>query len=402
MSLSAPVLYIAGNRIQTGKGDPRPALAGLTLKWGTDSQHETAPAATLSGQMLIRGALPAYLNVGSSVGLIDPVSSRCLFAGTMEPLTAAPDTSIEGAYRVSFTAASPKAELEKHRVLDFDWTHDEPAAVRRGRLAAAMPRGWTLDGVAGWDWINQGRQIYQSVEWITLAERYAAGYLQRLHDTSTYVPGAGLRKRITISRERPRTATMPGPAPRLSSWLEYGGNAASTGIAVLHPSAVHRDIMWEKTPADVITDVQVTSWGAAFPGNGAEGSDSTEFEYPMSFAGVDNSRLQDLYGYRQLRVETALSVYSQSASKAAARNIAEFWLDTETGWRPTTLAVPDSRKLAAAPLLNLLAVDTRHMAAVAVPSAEAAPGRIFAFVLAGLATWTGHKWETDLTLGHTL
>lgn len=399
MSLGAPALYIAGNRIQTGKADPRPALAGLTLQWGTDSQYDTAPAATLSGQMLIRGALPAYLNVGSSVGLIDPVSSRCLFAGTMEPLTAVPDPAIKGAHRVSFTASSPKAELEKHRVLDFDWTHNEPATVRRNRLAAAMPRGWTLDGVAGWDWINQGRQVYQSEEWITLAERYAAGQLQRLHDTSTYVPGAGLRKRITISRERPRSATMPGAGPRAGTWIEYGGAAASTGIAVVHPSAVYRDINWEKTPEDVVTDVQVTTWGGAFPG---EGSDSHEFEYPMTFAGVDNSRLQDVYGYRQLRIETALSVYSTGASQEAVRNIAEFWLDTDTSWRPTTLRLPDSRKLADPPLLNLLAVDTRHMAAVAVPSAADVPGRIFAFVLAGSATWTGHKWDTDLTLGHTL
>lgn len=400
MSLGAPVLYIDNRQIQTRKDDPRPALAGLKIDWGSDDAQDTAPAAKLSGQMLIRGAMPAWLDVGAPVGLIDPASSRCLFAGTLEPLTAAPDPSVPDAYRVSFTASSPKAELEKHNVLDIDWPFDEPAANRRNRLASAMPRGWTLDGAAGWTWIPQGRQKYQSVPWLELANRYAAGQLLRIHDTSTYVPGAGLRKRITISRERPKSATMPGGNPKRGSWLEYGGTAASTGIAILPPAAIDRpNLKWEKTPADVVTDVQITTSGGAYPS--PADSDSSDFEFWMSVY-TDNSAMQDAYGYRQLRVETALAPSTPSTIKEAIRLLLERWLDTKTPWRPTTLALPNSNWLDDAPLLNLLAVDTRHMAAVAVPAATAAPGRIFAFVLAGTATWTGKKWETELTLGRTL
>lgn len=395
MSLGQPDLYIAGRKMQTLKTDPLPALAGLTISWGSEEQFDMAPASTLSGQLLIRGAMPAYLDVGAPVGLVDPVSSRTLFAGTLEPLSAAPEERIAGAHRLSFTAASPKAELEKHRVLDFDWPHDEPATARRQRLAAAMPRGWTLNGAAGWNWINQGRQLYQSVEWITLAERYARSYYQRLHDTSTYVPGAGLQKRLTITNDRPRAVAFGPPEPgALGVWQQAEG---TSGVAVLPASAVHRDIEWKKTPADVITDVQITTTGGAYP----QGDESDEFEYWMSVY-VNNDTLQDRYGYRQQRVETALSSYNANAVAQAVRLLVGYWLNTATDWRPTTLTLPDSRKLATAPLLNLLAVDTRHMAIVRVPGAVNYLAGISAFALAGSATWTGTKWTTDLTLGRKL
>ena len=74
-----------------------------------------------------------------------------------------------------------------------------------------------------------------------------------------------------------------------------------------------------------------------------------------------------------------------------------------TKWRPSDLHLPDSRLIDSAPLLNMLAVDTRGTAAIAVPAATTlAPGRIQSFVMAGSATWTGTKWTIDLTLGRTL
>lgn len=396
MSLGAPDLYIAGQKMQTHKADPRPALAGLKITWGTDAEFEMAPAATLSGQLMVRGPVPDFLNVGAPVGLVDPITSRCLFAGTLEPLSASPDPSVAGAMRISWTATSPRAELEKARVLDFDWPNNETAAGRRSRLAASIPRGWTLAGAAGWNWLGQGRQKYQSTEWITLAERYARTYLQRFHDTSTYVPGAGLQKRLTFTDERPKRPALPAPNPGPSgTWTALPGGS---GVAVLPAGAVARDITWEKTPADVVTDVQVTTYGGAVLGDDEE---SGEFEYWMAVY-VDNGALQDRFGHRAQRVETAMSSANPTATAEAIRAIAGYWLNTETGWRPTVLTIPDSGKLDAAPLLNLLAVDSRHLAAVMVPQTAAAMAPVRAFVLAGSATWTGAKWSADLTLGRTL
>lgn len=383
--------------MQTGKGDPRPALAGLKISWGNDEDYELAPASTLSGQLLVRGSIPAFLNVGAAVGLVDPATSRCLFAGSLEPLTAVPDPNIDGAWRVSFTAASPQAELEKARVLDMDWPHDEPATGRRTRLASAMPRGWTLSGSAGWNWIHTGHQKYQSVGYLTLLDRYVRGYLQRYSDTSAYVPGTGLVKRLTITNERPQSATFPAPDPTATrgNWRSLSG---ATGVAVIPASAVDRDMVWEKTPADVITDVQVTTFGGFYV---EEDGESGEFEYLMS-AYVDNSALQARYGQRSRRVETSLSPYNPTATAEAIRHIVSHWLNTDTAWRPTTLSLPDSRVLNTNVLANLLAVDTRHMAAVQVYDTAPNMPTIGAFVLGGDATWTGKKWETQLTLGRTL
>lgn len=394
-ALTRPDLYIAGRKMQTAKTDPMPALAGLNITWGTDTRFDFDPPATCSGQLLVTGAIPSYLDVGAPVGVVDPLTARTLFAGTLEPLTARNDASIHGARRISWTAASPRAELEKHRVLDIDWPHDEPQDARRWKLAAAMPRGWDFGGTAGWTWINQGRQLYQSVPWMDLAARYARSYRQRLNDTSYYVPGAGLKKRLTITDERPPKQNPPyvnpGPAGVWQPLTEYAG------FAVLPPSVVGRDVEWEKTPDDVITDIQVTTTGGAFP----QSDESAEFEYWMSVY-VNNSALQDAYGYRQLRVETALSSKVPASTAEAIRLISNFWLNTATDWRPTVLPLPDSRLIAKEPLLNLLAVDTRHRAGVRVSGIPGGIDEIRAPVLAGSTTWTGHKWDTTLTLGMKL
>lgn len=398
MSLGRPDLYIAGQLMQTGKADTRPALAGASFRWGNDSRLDQDPPATLSAQILIIGAMPDFLNVGAAVGLNDPETARCLFAGTIQTLKAAPDDRRADALRVTFTAASPLAELIKHPVFDFDWPNNEIASTRFVRLATSMPRGWALTGQQGLGWVHQGRQKYQSIEWIKLAERFANSYTYRYHDTSYHTPGSGVFKRITFTPERPKTITEATIDPGTDGvwWQGTGMPGSSTGMAVLPASVVHRGIEWEKTPDDTVTDVKVTSWGAAT----AE-PESGEYDYDMNRL-VNNQALQDAYGFRQITIETALSAYNGPAVDARVAEIANYWLEADTEWRPTGLQLPDSRKVDTAAQLNLLAVDTRHMASISVPDAAAAPGRIRSFVIAGAATWTGKKWITDLTLGRTL
>lgn len=400
MSLGRPDLYIGNRLMQTAKGDPIPALAGLALSWGTDNALDMAPAATLSGQLLVKGAMPDFLDVGAPVGLIDPSSSRCLFAGTLQPLKAARDPQISTAHRVSFTATAPVAELEKHNLIDLDWTTEDTSSQRRGRLQAAMPRGWALDGAAGWDYLQHGHQRYQSVALLDLLSRYVRGSRQRFADTSAYVPGAGLRKRLTITEERLKTAVMPTNKPdeMEGMWLTDTPYSAS-GTAILPAGAVSNAIEWEKTPADLVTGVQATTWGKALIGSAAE-DDSSEHEWPLDWV-TDTSALRASYGSSIVRIETMLSPQNLAATREALGYIIAHWIETKTGWRPTTLTVPDSRRIGRAPLLNLLAVDTRATAGVSVPQAAGLPAPIRAFVLGGTATWTGKQWTTDLTLGRT-
>jgi len=402
MSLGQPDLYIGGQLMQTLKTDPRPALAGLRLGWGNDSRLEMDPPSKLSGQLLIKGEMPAFLEVGAPVGLIDPVSARCLFAGTLGPLTASPDDSVRGALRVGFTAASPLSELQKHRAVNVAYDANTAASIRFNTLASEMPRGWALTGSTGGA-VAQTKQQYKAIEWITLAERFCRSYLYRYHDTSYYTPGAGLFKRLTFSPERGKALSGSLPAAgEAGIWTGTGAPAGASGVAVLPAAGVRTAIDWEKSPEDMITDVQLATFNAT---EADADRDSTRFEVWMQSPPVyaDNTALQDAYGYRQVEIETSLSAMDLSAFGAQARAIISYWLDTVNKWRPTGLQLPDSRRLDTAPLLNLLAVDTRGTAALAVPAAtDLAPGLIRSFVMAGSATWTGKKWITDITLGRTL
>lgn len=399
ISLGQPDLYIAGRLMQTHPKDPQPALAGLRIDWGTDSMLDLDPASTLSGQLLIKGKLPEYLHVGTPVGVVDPSTSRTLFAGTLQPLRAVAEPAVAGAMRVSFTAASPFTELEKHTALDVDFPQDESAAGRLRRVMEYLPAGWLVESEPGLDWILQGQQRYQSIDWLTLAGRYARGNLQRISDASTYVPGVGLRKRISITAERPRSAVLPAAVPGEGGIWSPSTTGRISGTAILPSDVVSADIEWEKTPADVVTAVQVTTWGMWLVGTHAE-DDSFEHEWPVTFGGLDTSAAVAEYGLQQARIETSLSAQNVNATKAAVKMIQENWLDTRTAWRPTTLRLPDSRKIAKTPLLNLLACSSRAKAGLHVPGVtDSLPAPIRAYVLAGSATWTGTHWTTDLTLG---
>jgi len=408
MSLGQPDLYIGGQLMQTEKADPRPALAGLRIGWGNDSRLDMDPPSTLAGQFLIRGAMPSWLEVGAPVGLVDPVSARCLFAGNLAPLRAAADESVRDALRVQFTATSPLAELIKHKVSPVVFDNNTPSATRFNSLAVRMPRGWELTGSTGYNWVNQTKQQYQSKEWLTLAERFCRSYMYRYHDTSYYTPGAGLFKRLTFSPDRGKTmpeAYIEDPIEpgALGVWHTFNSirPAGASGLATLPNAAVRTGVEWEKTPEDMITDVLLTSYNGFEPD---PDKDSTEWDFPMDQAPVsyDNSALQDAYGIRQAKIETSLTAYNSAAWAEIAATLVDYWLDVDNKWRPTGLQLPDSRVLGTDPLLNLLAVDTRGAAAVAVPDADLAPGLIRSFVMAGQATWTGKKWITDLTLGRTL
>lgn len=395
MTLGQPDLYIAGRKLAAGSSAAVTALAGLKIRWGTDNPVDMPPASTLSGQLLVRGTIPPYLDVGADVGLVDPATSRCLFAGKLQPLTARRDEQLSEGMRIGFTAASPVAELEKHNMIDLYWAGEgENSAARLPRLRAAMPRGWSLaGGENGATWTMHGTQKYQSVRLLDLLTRYVRGNNQRYADTSVYVPGAGLQKRLTITGER-ATRELPRDDPGVwGQWLwEHS-------TAVLPASAVSDQIDWEKTPDDLVTGVQVTTWGKWLI-NPGEDDESAEWEWPLDWAG-DNSAAREAQGISTVRIETMLSPQYRDSTLGAVQQIGRQWLNSATGWRPTSLELPDSRRIGTQTLVNLLAVDTRSTVAITVPQAAGLPAAIRAYVLAGTAEWTGRQWITNLTLGRT-
>lgn len=402
MSLGKPNLYLGGTLIAGGTTGAQAALAGISIKWGDASRIEFAPPATLSGSVLIlSGAMPSWAN-GTQVGLVDPVSGRCLFAGHISSLSAAYDTSIKSAVRVSFTATSPLADLKNHSLYEFEWTWGDQAH-RFNQLSTSIARGWALTGYNGslFNWITAGRLKFQSKNWLELCELYCRSIRARYHDTSAYVPGSGFVKRLTLTDEREKTAPNPPGAGIIDGeWYTGSKPTNATGIASLPSQIIDRGIEWEKNPDDTITDLKLSTFGIR--GTAADdGSFSTD--YWMSAYGYNNQAMQDLYGFRQLSLETDLDTGASASAVAGwIEQLAMYWLDADTKWRPQAITIPNGNKVKTAAMLNLLAVDTRHMACVYVPPGpDLMPGKIHAYVNAGEASWDGKKWTATLTLGRT-
>lgn len=399
MSLGKPNLYLAGALIAGDKAADVTTLAGLTINWGEESRVDFAGPATMTAEILVRAAaMPAWSN-GTQVGVTDPASGRCLFAGHVSNLVSAADEAVEGAQRITLTATSPLADLANHTVYDFDWAA-AGQSTRFNTLAGSMARGWIMAGYTGLTWIGAGRLKFQEKEWLTLCEWWCRSNIARYHDTSAYVPGSGLVKRLTITAEREKTTPVVPSPGTAGVWWTASKPAAATGVACLPANLIARGIEWEKNPEDTITDVKVTTYGAAVV---AADDDSKGFTYNMEAAGAVNHAMQDAYGFRQLSLDTDISSGNVTSLNAWLKdNLVPYWLDADTKWRPTAVELPNASLVATEPMLNLLAVDTRHMAILYVPAFPGInPAKIHAYVNKGRATWTGKKWTATLTLGRT-
>lgn len=400
MSLGQPDLYIAGALVAGNTTAAVTALAGATVNWGNDSRVDFAGPATLTIDVLVKsGAMPAWSN-GAQLGLVDPVTGRCIFAGHISNLTAAPDPALKTAVRITISATSPLADLKNHTIYDFDWAASTQASRFAG-LASTIARGWTMTGYTGLTWIGAGRIKFQEKNWLELTELWCRSNLGRYHDTSSYVPGAGFVKRLTITRERAKTAPAPVEPVGDGQWSGTGKAQGSDGLATLPTNVIGRDIEWEKNPEDTITDVKVATYGGAIV---AADADSKAFAYNMEAAGVNNQALQDAYGFRQVSFDTDIVTTGGGGATDAwlANDIVPFWLDVDSAWRPTGISIPDGNVVDQTALLSLMATDTRHMACVYVPAGPGInPGKIHSYVTRGRATWTGKKWTAELTLGRT-
>lgn len=406
MSLGQPDLHIGTTRMQDLAADSRPVLGGLTFKWGGDSYIEFEKPGTLSGEMLIKAQQDlSFLTAGQPVGLVDPASSQTLFAGRLETLSARPDEKIRSALRVAFTASDTTTELLNVKAFGIDWPMNDSGANRQAQIAAKLPPGWTMPGGTGYtsDW-GATWMKFNSIGFLELLDMYCRGHLARRHNTTLYTPGVGLSRRMTITPERQRIASHPFTlAGTAGVWDTTSGGkpTEATGLAVLPPGVVSRDVEWEKTPDDTITDVVLKGWAYPVAGEPEDESSSSTFE--MSYY-VNNSANISKYGHRQLELQTDLRYILNSQPQGA--QIINFWLDVDTKWRATQVTIPDSRVVDTAAFRQLISAHTRHMAVLAikgiaglVPTADA---MIHAYVIGGSATWTGKKWTAQLTLGRGL
>lgn len=416
MSVTAPNVYIGGVLMNSYAYSSVPMLGGLSFGWGNDSLVDFDSPKTLSAQLLIRTPSTLdFLAKGKPFGVLDPDTGNTLFAGRISTLTARPDSRKKDALLVSLTATDTLADLLPYRLESVYWVQPANSAgltgqARHNQLAGVMPPGWTLAGGTPHDsWTSAGPFRGAAVPLIELIDRHCRSVLGRRHITTTYVPSAGgLVPRLTITPERAKAAAVDRLAARSNGeWHSTSTAPASTGFLQLAGNHVSREIEWEKTPDDTITDVALRTPILEFEVNDA-GQVVTKEEmgswdiWVNSYLNVNNARLQAEYGLHQIQLDVDTHG-GDSRTNPHIGQIVNYWVDADTEWRPTSVLIPDSRRLPLATLRTLLNVTTRHNAYVTVdglPANNPAGGsKVRAYVIAGTATWTGKKWEITLTLG---
>jgi len=420
MTLAAPSVYIGTELMDAHALADMPVLAGLSFKWGNDDQIEFDGPGTMACELLLRTPNSTdFLAKGAPIGVM--VDGTTVWAGRITTLRAVSDNRKRDALLVSITAADTLADLEAYRTT-VDWytagdtAYTRDAAYRRGQLAAALPAGWTMDGPTPNGWTTARSQRWTQEPYLNLLDMHLRSTVARRHITTGYVPGAGLSRRLTIEPERSKAAAAETLTAN-PAWGMSTAAPANSGFVKLTGGMVDREIEWEKTPDDTITDVQLSSIGVEFgwneeaqavtPGDKSKASDTWDYR-PNNNGnpGIDFGALaamQDKYGYHQAEFDIdSIGGYPNSGDPHISL-IVNYWLDADAQWRPTGISVPDSRKLPDATALALLDVAKRYKAYATVdglPANNPAGGsRVRAYVIAGDAQWTGKKWRFNLTFG---
>lgn len=422
MSLGAPLVYIGGQLMNDFAFSKMPMLADLSFTWGTDSQVEFDDPATLSTQLLVREPSSlGFLVKGAVFGLIDPGSGETLFAGRISNLKAKRDKRKKKALLISISVADTQADLAGYRIESARWleraadgTLQVSSTRRREQLRSVLPAGWTIEGTTANDWHAARAQLLAAEPFLPVLDRHVRTVTGRRAFTSTYVPGRGLQPRVTITDERAKLSPVERLAARANGeWFRNPTTPAASAFVPLDAGAISAETEWEKTPDDTVTDVALTSWGSSLATNQDTGqlenqeTSSTEVWVTSYLHGdltpADLQRLQATHGYQQLQLDTDVFAGSPLTANPMIENMVGYWLETDTLWRPTSLLIPDSRRLADEKTLALLSVTRRYMAYVTVSRLQentpAGGSRVRGFVLGGTATWTGKKWQIELTLG---
>lgn len=409
MTLATPSVYIGTRLMDALAVDDMPVLAGMKFDWGNEDQVDFDKPGTLSCRLLIRTpATTDFLTKGQPLGI--KIGTATVWAGRITQLTARPSKSKRDALEVSITAADTLADLEQYRVKVF-WPADNAstitAATRRGQLAAAMPAGWELqnNGAGGLDWTTARGQRWTAEPFLPIVDMHCRSTLNRRHVTSQYDPVAGLVPRLTLTAERAKSASADTLATKADgTWYMTTTAPANTGVVALAAGMVSRDVVWEKTPDDTVTDVQLKSFGISYAGPGVISEDDSNGDYNIwvnDYTGVNNAAMQAAYGFHQ--VEFDVDTLGGSNASPHVGNIVNYWVDADAQWRPTGIEVPDSRKLPDATALAILDVAKRYKAYATVdglPQNNPAGGsRVRAYIIAGDAEWTGKKWRFNLTFG---
>lgn len=419
MTLAAPHVYIGRQRMNDYALSDTPMLAGLSFDWGTDSQVDFEDPGTLSAEMLVREPSTLdFLTKGAEFGVVDPGSGETYFAGRITTLRAKNHPKKKGALVISITAADTLADLNGYRVEKMHWGNPDgtigayktTAARRREQLRSALPAGWTLEGTTAHDWTVTREQRLEAHSYIPFLDRHLRSVIGRRHTTSRYLPGSGLAPRITVTSERAKAS----PSERLAAhanghWYMSTTAPANSGFAALPAGAVGNDIEWEKTPDDTITDVALSSWGIQYdndPETGQLNTRPSAATYDLwvgSQPGVNMGPLQRAHGFHSVSFDVDTLGGPPGGGSPHIANIANYWLDADTLWRPTSVIIPDSRRLSDSVALNLLSATRRHQAYATIdglPANNPAGGsRVRGYIIAGSAEWTGKKWVVELTLG---
>lgn len=422
MAITAPHLYIGGVRMADHALADRPVLSGLSFVWGTDSIFEYAGAGTLSAVMLIRspGDL-SFLAKGAEVGLIDS-SGATLFTGRITELSAEADEQVKTALRVAITAADTTAELESYDVGPISWGYTGHTGgssnTRLAQIRAAAPAGWSLVGTARTPEHTNSAIVFTRKSWLWLLDLTLRGQRMRRHNTSTFTPGAGISRQLSILPERQRTAGADKLRTRNNQTWYAAPSAPNGALAMLDLPArsLERAVSWRKSTDDTITSVKLTvhSWATKWRSDNS--IDATYHESESIEVDTDeyvNMRpLQAAAGVHQIDIETDLLMNVQvpwyelplkPAIPGQVRDIINLWLDAGGDWRPDDVTIFDSRKLTDYTVRTLLDVTKRHMLFAYIsgmsPVSPITPSLVRAFVIAGRAVWDRDRWIITLTFG---
>lgn len=411
MTHPVPKVYIGGRLMDDFAASNKPVLAGMNYSFGMDSDLDFPEPATATIEILIveRESLD-FLELGTEIAIYRPADAASIaytyFVGRIQRMAGVPDSSVDGAIRITIEAADLLTDLQTMDVENVNTTAVD-ATTRASSLQYWTPPGWVLQAYAlRWPTLTHAGMIYDSAAYLELLDGFARGQIMRRLTSCTFDPDTGIRRAITLMQDstrdvRPDQLTKFSGSQRwgITPGLPYGDGTVQMN---LDAGNVHRDAGWVKEPEDLITEVALDMIRPPVWDADAGAYEESETITLSSANYVDTTATVAKAGRRKTSLATDLA--HGTVTSTHLRPIFEHWLADGSEWRTSNLSIVDSDLLSATELRWLLSVERLLTNFLVVRGAmdnrpDAGNYMIRGYVIGGDATWTGDKWDINVRLG---
>lgn len=393
MNWPTPRVWLNGRRLDTSSAGSPLIVAPLEIVWGAGTGEEQPDPAIAKVTFLFRDSMADLpdLRRGAEMEITDPETLSIIIAGRVSSMNAKPSTRLLGALEVEVNIIDHMAEFNNEYV-QVDWAGGANRVTQLHNEFNAAGYELRIPDDA-----RESAAIkLNSIKLNSLLLRHISRYRGRRYDTSyRNEEDLILRRRISVYKGSTRSLRPDKLSANSTGWHRIFYIPTIDGepspVVVIPARNVLNDPTWSSTPEDTVTAVKMS-----ITQPGSDGFSELADKNFRAPAAIVNE-----FGLRSIDIESDLNDTADWQPAAA-----EYFND-DAPWKMDALKIRDTELFSVDDMRVLLSPHTRYQTLAIVKDIE--PNRpdpgtsdLRSYISGGEFTWTGERWEIELTLERTI